>query len=185
MTKSEQDEGLARFNVATLDDFLGIHGVDEKRAWAVVDFRDGLPGGKLQRWDDLCQIKGIGVRWVSFFREHFSKDVTARKRKPMLQRMEFWGCGFLVALAGLAVAVLGVLVDWQAVPPLRKTPTPLPTICKVMYEDASKCIYLFDTPNSASSKAGLPCLPIGTEVEVVGTRAGQYLCVLRDCLVSI
>ena len=173
MKESMQDEGLARFNQATLEDFLAIHGVDEKRARAVVEFRDSLPGKRLQRWDDLCQVKGIGDQWVNFFREQFGAGAAGGKRKPMLQRLEFWGCGFLVALAGLAVALFGVLVDWQAVPPLRKTPTPSPAICKVMYEDASKCIYLFETPNSASNKTGLPCLPIGTEVEVVGLVPGN------------
>jgi DNA polymerase-3 subunit alpha len=49
---------------AVLPGFSQIPGIGQKTAQAIVDYRDSLPHGLFESWNDLCNVKGIGPKTV-------------------------------------------------------------------------------------------------------------------------
>jgi hypothetical protein len=75
------DESLRRFNQATYDDLLGIEGIGQKLAQAILTFRDGQNQGCLADWESLEQVYGIDEQRINVIRVKFEKQFVAEVPK--------------------------------------------------------------------------------------------------------
>lgn len=105
------------------------------------------------------------------------EDPTSNEKKSFLSWRESCGCGLLISLASLCLAVFALAVagytaifESGILPPLRPTSTPSLPRCTI-----TKDTYLYPTTDTRFGDTyGYPFLPAGTEVELVGTAPGIF-----------
>ena len=71
------DESLRRFNQATHDDLVGIEGIGQKLAQAILTYRDSQDQNHLAEWESLRQVYGIDEWRINAIRLKFEEQSVA------------------------------------------------------------------------------------------------------------